>query len=133
MEAKTIAVVDGRAAVHDFVVETLARAGYLVRGFRSRATFLVEAPTVRPWIVLLGADDDAFDVHTPLVMQSLRVAPYRPELPVILYSANPDVDEREKVEDEPDVLPLPTPFTAERLLDAVRSVADISARQPTLR
>ena len=55
METKTVAVVDGRAAVHDFVVETLVGAGYLVRGFLSRATFLVEAPTVRPWIILLGA------------------------------------------------------------------------------
>lgn len=124
METKTVAVVDGRASVHDFVVETLVGAGYTVRGFRSRATFLVEAPTVRPWIVLLGADDDAFDVHTPLVLDSLRVAPYRPELPVILYSANPDAAEREKVADEPDVLPLPVPFTAERLLDAVRRVAN---------
>ncbi len=132
METKTVAVVDGRAAVHDFVVETLTAAGYAVRGFRSRATFLVEAPTVRPWIILLGADDDAFDVHTPLVMQSLRVAPYRPELPVILYSANPAAAEREQVEGEPDVLPLPTPFTAERLLDAVRSVSDHSAREAAL-
>lgn len=126
METKTIAVVDGRAEVHDFVVETLTGAGYTVRGFRSRATFLVEAPTIRPWIILLGADDDAFDVHTPLVLQSLRVAPYRPELPVILYSANPDASEREMVEAEPDVLPLPTPFTAERLLDAIRDIADRS-------
>jgi DNA-binding NtrC family response regulator len=132
MEMKTIAVVDGRAAVHDFVVETLVEAGYTVRGFRSRATFLVEAPTIRPWIILLGADDDAFDVHTPLVLHSLRVAPYRPELPVILYSANPDAAEREKIEDEPDVLPLPAPFTAERLLDAVRDVADRAARAPAL-
>ncbi|MDQ2787491.1 MAG: hypothetical protein M3Y58_21085 [Chloroflexota bacterium] len=132
METKTVAVVDGRGAVHDFIVETLMAAGYAVRGFRSRATFLVEAPTVRPWIILLGADDDAFDVHTPLVMHSLRVAPYRPELPVILYSANPDAAEREEVEDEPDVLPLPTPFTAERLLDAVRSVAERSAGAPAL-
>ena len=132
METKTVAVVDGRAAVHDFVVETLVGAGYMVRGFRSRATFLVEAPTIRPWIILLGADDDAFDVHTPLVLHSLRVAPYRPELPVILYSANPDAAEREKVEDEPDVLPLPAPFTAERLLEAVRSVADDSIRRPVL-
>ncbi len=132
METKTVAVVDGRAAVHDFVVETLIRAGYMVRGFRSRATFLVEAPTVRPWIILLGADDDAFDVHTPLVLQSVRVASYRPEMPVILYSANPDAAEREKVEDEPDTLPLPAPFTAERLLEAVRSVADHSAREPSL-
>ena len=132
METKTVAVVDGRAAVHHFVVETLVGAGFTVRGFRSRATFLVEAPTVRPWIVLLGADDDAFDVHTPLVLHSLRVAPYRPELPVILYSANPDAAEREKIEDEPDVLPLPAPFTAERLLDAVRSVADDPVRKPVL-
>lgn len=132
METKTVAVVDGRATVHDFVVETLTREGYTVRGFRSRATFLVEAPTLRPWIILLGADDDAFDVHTPLVMDSLRAAPYQPELPVILYSANPDAAEREKVEDEPDVLPLPAPFTAERLLDAVRSVADRSTRESAL-
>ncbi len=132
METKTVAVVDGRAVVHDFVVETLTGAGYAVRGFRSRATFLIEAPTIRPWIILLGADDDAFDVHTPLVLQSLRVAPYRPELPVILYSANPDAAEREKIENEPDVLPLPVPFTAERLLDAVRGVADLSAREVVL-
>ncbi len=132
METKTVAVVDGRATVHDFVVETLAAAGYTVRGFRSRATFLIEAPTVRPWIILLGADDDAFDVHTPLVLASVRAAPYRPERPVILYSANPEAAERDKVEDEPDVLPLPVPFTAERLLDAVRSVADRSTKEPAL-
>jgi DNA-binding NtrC family response regulator len=133
METKTVAVVDGRGAVHDFVVETLAAAGYTVRGFHSRATFLIEAPTVRPWIILLGADDDAFDVHTPLVLESVRTAPYRPERPIILYSANPDSAEREKIEDEPDVLPLPAPFTAERLLDAVRCVADQSTREPALR
>lgn len=98
-------------------------ANYTVRGYHSRATFLVEAPTLRPSIVLLGADDDALDVDTPLVMQTLRLAPYRPRLPVILYSANPDAKAREKIEDAPDVLPLPTPFTAERLLQAVRDVA----------
>lgn len=71
-------------------------------------------------IILLGADDDAFDVDTPLVMQTLRLTTYRPRFPVILYTANPDAKAREMIEGAPDVLSLPTPFTAERLLQAVR-------------
>lgn len=132
METKVLAVVDGRQSVHDFVVRTLTVAGYTVQGFNSRATFLVQAPTLRPWIVLLGADDDVFDVDTPLVMETLRAARHRPYLPVILYSANPDAEAREKVEGAPDVLPLPVPFTAERLLDAVGMVADGAAPEPAL-
>jgi FixJ family two-component response regulator len=123
MDTGVIAVVDGRQAVHEFVVQTLTAASYTVRGYRSRATFLVEAPTLQPSIILLGADDDAFDVDTPIVMATIRLAPYRPQLPVILYSANPDAKAREQIEDAPDVLPLPTPFTAERLLQAVGDVA----------
>jgi FixJ family two-component response regulator len=123
MDTGVIAVVDGRQTVHDFVVQTLIAAGYTVRGYRARATFLVEAPTLQPSIILLGADDDAFDIDTPIVMSTIRLASYRPQLPVILYSANPDAKAREKIEDAPDVLPLPIPFTAERLLQAVRDVA----------
>ncbi len=104
-------------------MQTLMAADYTVRGYLSRATFLVEAPTLQPSIILLGADDDAFDVDTPIVMATIRLAAYRPQLPVILYSANPDAKAREKIEDAPDVLPLPTPFTAERLLQAVRDVS----------
>jgi len=127
MGTGVVAVVDGRQAVHDFVVETLTAAGYTVRGYLSRATFLIEAPTLQPSIILLGADDDAFDVDTPLVMATLRLAPYRPRLPVIMYSADANAKARERIEDAPDVLPLPTPFTAERLLQAVRDVADGAA------
>jgi len=123
MDIGVVAVVDGRPAVHDFVIKTLTAANFTVRGYSSRATFLVEAPTLQPSIILLGADDDAFDVDTPLVMTTLRLASYRPRFPVILYSANPEARAREKVEDAPDVLPLPTPFTAERLLQAVCDVA----------
>ena len=127
-----IAVVDGRQAVHDFVMQTLKTAEYTVRGYLSRATFLVEAPMLQPSIILLGADDDAFDVDTPIVMATIRLAAYRPQLPVILYSANPDAKARAKVEDAPDVLPLPTPFTAERLLQAVREVAQGAATKATV-
>jgi FixJ family two-component response regulator len=127
MATDVIAVVDGRKTVHDFVVQTLTAAEYTVRGYLSRATFLVDAPTLQPSIILLGADDDAFDVDTPIVMETIRLAAYRPQLPVILYSANPDAKAREKVEDASDVLPLPTPFTAERLLQAVRDVSQGTA------
>lgn len=133
VDTSIVAVVDGRQAVHDFVVQTLMAANYTVRGFLSRATFLVEAPTLRPSIILLGADDDAFDVDTPLVMQTLRLASYRPRFPVILYSANPDAKAREKIEDAPDVLPLPTPFTAERLLQSVCDVAQGTAADAALK
>ncbi len=132
MDTGIVAVVDGRQAVHDFVVQTLTAANYTVRGYLSRATFLVEAPRLQPSIILLGADDDAFDVDTPIVMTTLRLASYRPQFPVILYSANPDAKAREKVEDAPDVLPLPTPFTAERLLQTVRDVAQGTATDAAL-
>jgi hypothetical protein len=70
-------------------------------------------------------------VDTPIVIETIRLAAYRPQLPVILYSANPDAKAREKVEDAPDVLPLPVPFTAERLLQAVRDVAQGTASEAT--
>jgi len=132
VDTHVVAVVDGRQGVHDFVVQTLTAAKYTVRGYLSRATFLVEAPTVQPSIILLGADDDASDVDTPIVMATLRLAPYRPRLPVILYSAIADAKAREKIEDAPDVLPLPTPFTAERLLQAVRDVTQGTATDTAL-
>lgn len=133
VSTEIVAVVDGRRSVHDFVYQTLADAGYAVRGYDARATFLVEVASVRPRIVLLGADDDAFDVDTPLVVRTLRDPSLAVRLPIILYSANPHAHEREQAERMDDTITLPAPFSAAQLLTAVREVIEKSLTAQSMR
>ncbi len=119
-----IAVVGASTPSRAFVCETLRGAGYRVHEYDARATFLVDVASTRPGVVLLGADDDGFDVGASLVVRTLQGSPLAVRTPVILYSADAYAHERAAAHGMDGTTTLPAPFSAEQLLHIVRVVGE---------